>query len=277
MTHYPPGRPLGYRVEMTTSLSFWASGGADQGGTDVGEPLFDTVEELRAYRKRQAALAYRLFAAFGWGVLGDGHISVRDPQQVDAFWLLKHGVAFNQAKVSDLVLVGPEGRLLEGEGTINMTAYYIHAPVHEARPDVVCAAHTHTAYGTPWAANVELFQMICQEATAFFEDHTIFDGEEVNVMSVDVGKRIAAALGDTKATILGNHGPLTVGSSVGEAIGWFLTMERVAEVHVKAHRAKPISDEAARLAAIHIGAPSAAVGSFEYAIKTKIPDQSVVD
>ena len=44
-----------------------------------GDPTFDTVEQLRAYRKRQTALAYRLFGALNWGMLGDGHISTRDP------------------------------------------------------------------------------------------------------------------------------------------------------------------------------------------------------
>ena len=199
------------------------------------------------------------------------------PERTDAFWLLRYGVAFNQATVADLVLVGPDGSLLEGDDTINMLAYYIHAPVHEARPDVVCVAHTHTQYGTPWAANVESFQMICQEATAFFEDHVIFDGEEVHVTNTETGKRIAVALGGAKAAILRNHGPLTVGASVAEAIGWFLTMERVAEVHVKAPRAKPISDEAAGIAATEIGQAASAVGAFEYALKSKIPDRTVVD
>ncbi len=73
----------------------------------------------------------------------------------------------------------------------------------------------------------------------------MYDGEDVNVQSTDGGKRIAAALGDGRGVILRNHGLLTVGDSVDEAIGWFIMMERVAEVHVKAHRPRPISDEAA--------------------------------
>ena len=255
---------------MTADLPPWAA--------DVSaEPAFSSAEELRAHRKRQVALSYRLFGAFGWGVLGDGHITARDPERTDAFWLLGYGVAFNRATVADLVLVGPGGDLLAGSGGINTTAYHIHAPVHEARPDVVCAAHTHTPYGTPWAANVESFRMICQEATAFFEDQAIFEGEEVQVMDVETGKRIAVALGDAKLAFLRNHGPLTVGRSVEEAIGWFLMAERVAEVHIKATRAQPISDEAARIAAGEIASIGSALAAYQYAIATKIGDPSVVD
>ncbi|MFZ8989499.1 MAG: hypothetical protein ACO2ZJ_04070 [Pseudohongiellaceae bacterium] len=39
----------------------------------------DSVAEIRARRKRECALGYRLFAAHRWGDLGDGHISARDP------------------------------------------------------------------------------------------------------------------------------------------------------------------------------------------------------
>lgn len=214
--------------------------------------------------------AYRLFGAMGWGGLGDGHITARDPGRTDAMWLIRHGASFPRATISDLVLVSPDGRVVEGGGAINMSAYYIHAPVHEARPEVVSVAHTHTPYATPWAANVEPFRMICQEATVFFEDHAIFDGEEVQVTDFDTGKRIAEALGETKAVLLRNHGPLTVGRSVEEAIGWFLFLERVAEIHVKARRARPISDAAARVAGAEMGHFTTALNAFEYAVMSKL-------
>ncbi|NND01557.1 MAG: class II aldolase/adducin family protein [Acidimicrobiia bacterium] len=242
------------------------------------EPKFGDPAQERAHRKRRLALAYRLFGGFGWGALGDGHISARDPERTDAFWLLRYGVPFGEATIADLVLVGPGGQVVDGEGGINMTAYNIHGPVHDARPEVTAAAHTHTQYGTPWCATNTPFSMICQEATAFFEDHAVFDDEEVQVMSPDGGKRIAAALGEAKGVLLRNHGLLSVGASVDEAVGWFLMMERVSEVHIKAgDRADPISDEAARIANREIGNVSNAWMAFQYALRAKVPDPSVVD
>ena len=236
------------------------------------EPEFDSAAELREHRLRQVALSYRIFAALGWGTLGDGHITARDPEEPNAMWLLRYDVPFRRAAVSDLVLVGPEGRLLAGEGPVNMTAFYIHAPIHEARPEVVAVAHTHTAYGTPWAARGERLRMICQEATAFYRDHYVFEGEEVQVMDFDAGKRIAHSLQDGKAVILRRHGPVTVGRSVEEAIGWFLLMERAAEVHVKAEGAEPISDAAAATAASEIGHLSNALLAYRHAVMSLIPD-----
>ena len=205
-------------------------------------------EDVRADRKRQVALGYRILAALRWGDLGDGHISARDPERTDCFWLLRYGVSYHEARVTDLVLLGPDGTLVEGEGVTNKAAYYIHHPILAARPEAVSACHVHTGWGTPFAAEVRPIEPITQEACIFFEDHAIFDDEEVQVQSVAAGARIAAALGGNRAIILRNHGLLTVGERVDEAVGSFVHMERVAEAHMKARDAKPISPEAARFA-----------------------------
>ena len=93
-----------------------------------------------------------------------------------------------------------------------------------------------------------MFEPITQESCIFFEDHALFDDEEVQVQSIDAGQRIADALGKTRAIILRSHGLLTVGDSVAEAVGSFVQMERVAESHMKVRNPKPISAAAARFA-----------------------------
>jgi ribulose-5-phosphate 4-epimerase/fuculose-1-phosphate aldolase len=197
------------------------------------EPEFADADALRGRRKVRLATAYRVFGALGWGALGDGHISARDPERSDCFWLARYGVPFRQVTVDDLVLVGPNGEVLEGGGSINRAAYYIHWPVHEARPDIVSAAHCHTPYGTPFSALVTRLEPVSQESCAFFDDHEIFDDEEVNIRSTDGGKRIAATLGSARGVILRNHGLLTVGRTVDAAVGFFALMERSAEVQLK--------------------------------------------
>ena len=204
--------------------------------------------QIRAARKQAVALGYRIFAAQRWGDLGDGHISARDPEREDCFWLLRSGASYHEAKVSDLVLVGPDGRIVDAEGSTNEAAYFIHHPILMARPEVVSAAHVHTGWGTPFSAEVRPLEPISQESCAFFEDHSIFDDEEIDIQSVEGGQRIAVSLGHMRAVILRNHGLLTVGDSVEEAVGLFVMMERAAEGHMKAREARIISQEAARLA-----------------------------
>jgi len=229
------------------------------------------TEALRAARKREVALGYRVFAALGWGDTGDGHISGRDPAQPDCFWLLDAGVPFAEATPEALVLVGPDGRLRsEGKGA-NGPAYYIHGPILAARPDIASAAHTHTPFGTPFAAEARLFEPITQEACVFQDDHALFDDEEVQVQSVDCGQRIASALGRNRGVVLRNHGLLTVGATVKEAVAWFVLMERVAEAHLKARVPRPISHNAALFAKADLATPRQAQDAFDHLVRHHLP------
>lgn len=223
------------------------------GGTDHGwpavEPVLDDPAAERARLLDDLATAYRLFGTLRWAELGDGHITCRDTEKQDHMWMLRHRVLFERAQSTDMVLVGPGGKAVDQEGRparINNAGYRIHHPIHEARPDVTAAAHTHTPWGTPFSAERRMIEPISQESALFYGDHAVFDDEEVHIVSYDGGKRIAVALGDCRAVILANHGLLTVGNSPADAVGWFVLMERVAEVQMKARHAIPISGEATR-------------------------------
>lgn len=238
-----------------------------------------TVEAERAHRQRMCVAGYRIFGALRWGQLGDGHVSARDPELTDHFWLLDWGVPFREATVDRLVLVAPDGRVVDLDGrptgAVNTAGYNIHSPLLAARPDVVSACHTHTQFGTPWSANVEPFRALSQESCAFVFDQAMFDDEELEVLTIDGGKRIAAALGDAKLCVLRNHGLLTVGRSVESTVGWFVMAERVAEVHVKAPAGRAISAEAAAETAATMAAESVGWRVFQWLRADLAPEVSV--
>ncbi|MEM7281056.1 MAG: class II aldolase/adducin family protein [Pseudomonadota bacterium] len=236
-----------------------------------------TTIAVRAHRKHQLALAYRLLAALRWGDMGDGHISARDPEHTDCFWMLPLGISFHQGMVDDMVLVGPDGKVREGTRTdINMSGYYIHHPIHTARPDAVSAAHVHTPWGTPFSAEGRQIEPITQESCLFFEDTALFDDEEVQVQDTDCGERIAKALGSNAAVILKNHGLLTVGDSVAETVGRFVMLERVAEAHMKTTQAKAISRDGALYAKTDLIRIGSGAGVFESLIQRHVEDTNTV-
>lgn len=197
---------------------------------DAMMPKFETAQEERIYRKRMLAAAFRVFGKFGFSEGVAGHITVRDPERTDCFWVNPFGVSFNRIKVSDLILVDHAGKIVEGiHENLNQAAFAIHSRVHEARPDVVAAAHAHSIYGKTWSAFGRLLDPLTQDSCIFFEDHAIFDDYTGVVLDTSEGDRIAEALGDKKAAILKNHGHLTVGHSVEEAAFWFITFERTCQ------------------------------------------------
>jgi ribulose-5-phosphate 4-epimerase/fuculose-1-phosphate aldolase len=86
------------------------------------------------------------------------------------------------------------------------------------------------------------------------------------VLDIEEGKRIAHAVGDNKAVILRNHGLLTVGHSVDEAVWWFITMERTCQAQLLADAAGTtvlIDPEMARLTSKQVGSHIAGWFSFQ--------------
>ncbi len=233
------------------------------------------LEAERLKRKREVALGYRIFAGLRWGDLGDGHITARDPEFPDHLWLLKFPYGFERATVDDLVLVRPDGST-ECGSEINMTAYNIHHPIHEARDEVIGVAHTHTPWGTPFSATGRPIEAITQEACTFHDRWAIFDDEEVQILSRKGGERIAAALGDNQVGILRSHGLLSTGSSVGETIAAFVVLERVTEALMKAPDAKPISDAAAAIARDDLVNYRSLEMAFDFLVSRHVGDPTVV-
>src|SRR5271165_7182055 len=195
---------------------------------------FDDPADERRYRKQRLAAAFRLFSKFGFDEGVAGHITARDPEDLDSFWVNPFGMYFGHIRASDLIRVGADGTVVEGDATVNGAAFAIHSQVHAARPDVVAAAHSHSVYGKSWASLGRLLDPITQDACAFYDDHGLFADFTGVVYETSEGERIAQALGQHKAAILRNHGLITVGQCVEEAAWWFITMDRSCQAQLLA-------------------------------------------
>lgn len=220
-------------------------------------PTFATAEEERRHRKQRLAAAFRLFARFAFDEGVAGHITARDPERPDHFWVNPFGMHFAQIRVSDLILVNHRGEVVEGKYPVNAAAFAIHSQVHAARPDVVAAAHAHSMYGKAWSSLGRLLDPITQDACAFYDDHALFADFTGVVYETSEGERIARALGTKKAAILRNHGLLAVGETVDEAVWWFVTMDRSCQAQLLAEA----GGEPVKIDPVHAAATRELVGS----------------
>ena len=220
-------------------------------------PFVDrTPSEEREHRKRRLAAAFRIFGRFGFDEGVAGHITARDPERLDHFWVNPFGMSFKQIKASDLILCNHDGDVVEGTWPVNRAAFAIHSRIHAARPDVVAAAHSHSKFGRAFSTLHRELRPLTQDSCIFYGDHALFEDYTGVVDDPSEGDRIAAALGDHKAAILANHGLLTVGHTVDEALFWFVTMERTCEVELLARSAgepTEIDPEVAALTHTQIG------------------------
>src|SRR6201990_1588838 len=102
-------------------------------------PTFESIDEERTHIKQRLAAGFRLFGRYGFDEGVAGHITARDPERLDCFWVNPFGLYFGRIRVSDLILVGHSGKRLTGGAEVNLAAFAFHSRIHAARPDVVAA------------------------------------------------------------------------------------------------------------------------------------------
>ena len=242
--------------------------GDGKGPAMPAPPRFASVQEERLHRKQRLAAAFRLFSKFGFDEGVAGHITARDPEFTDSFWVNPFGVHFSMITVGNLIRVDHKGNVVEGRHPVNAAAFAIHSRIHMMRPDVTAAAHTHAPSGRAFSTLGRPLDIITQDSCAFYNDHALYDDFGGVVVELDEGTRLATALGSKKAAILQNHGLLTVGDTVEAAAWWYICMERCCQVQLSAEAAsrgqplKTISKQAAEQAYPLVGSPYA--GWFQF-------------
>jgi len=184
------------------------------------------------------AAAYRMVAMFGWDDLVFTHISARVPGadggHSGEFLINPYGFMFEEITASSLVKVDAAGRKLDGSPfDVNPAGFVIHSAVHGARHDVGCVLHTHTLDGIAVSAQKQGVLPLSQQSM-FVLNSLGYHGYEGVALRADEKPRLVADLGDKTFLMLRNHGLLTVGAQVADALLAMYTFQRVCEIQVRA-------------------------------------------
>ncbi len=223
---------------MTTTEHVRTIDGIELTPKQVGLALptpFATVEEERLHRKQKLAGALRVFGRVGFGEGVAGHITVRDPEFPELFWVNPFAISFRHIRVSDLILVDHDGNVVYGKHPVNRAAFVIHSAVHAARPEVVAAAHSHSVHGKAFSSLGIKLDPITQDSCIFYDDHVVVTAQRGRVqLAVEDGRELVSQFTSGKAAIHQNHGLFTVGTTVDEAAFWFLSMDRSCQAQLLA-------------------------------------------
>ena len=207
-----------------------------------------------------AAARVDLAAAFRLAVRLDlhegvcNHFSYMIPGQMRdgvRFLLNRYGLHWSEVSASNLLMLDAEGRVLQGGGEFEKTAFYIHSRIHLTNPTAACVLHTHMPYATALTLieNGRL-EMVEQNALRFHDD--IAYDETYNGLVVDdaEGDRLARALGRKRVMFLANHGVIVIGPSIAEAFDLLYYLERACRLQVLAKsmggKLRPVRPEVVR-------------------------------
>ena len=180
------------------------------------------------------AAAYRLVAHFQWDDLVFTHVSARVPGTDDQFLINPYGLMFDEITASSLVKVDRDGKQLDDTPfLVNPAGFTIHGAIHAARHDAACVLHTHTLNGVAVSAQQEGVLPISQQSIFVLASLAYHDYEGLALRD-DEKPRLVSDLGSKQYLMLRNHGLLTVGATVADAVVAMYLFEAACAIQVRA-------------------------------------------
>jgi ribulose-5-phosphate 4-epimerase/fuculose-1-phosphate aldolase len=153
-----------------------------------------------------------------------GHVSARDPKG-RGVWMKRKGLGFDETRPADVLLVGWDGEVLEGDGPRH-GEYPIHTEAMLASPAINSVVHCHPAHAMALVAAGKQIQPFSHIASVFSHPLPVYYDAPGLVLTADEGKMLAGARGTSRALLMHGHGVVTVGASVGAAVGAAVMLER---------------------------------------------------
>lgn len=175
------------------------------------------------------AFASRILSIEGHDDFNQGQVSARIPKK-DYFFIKKAIVGFSEAKPSDMVKAYPD--VEKHSSPLSPPELPLHQAIYAVRPDVNAIIHSHAPYSLIFGATNMPLKPISHDG-AFFKDRIgRFDKTSQTILTIDIGNKVAEALGQLPALFLQNHGVLVVGKSLREATILALILERACKLQI---------------------------------------------
>ncbi len=155
-----------------------------------------------------------------------GNVSAR--VDGDRVCMTPSSVLYDEMVLDDLVIVDLDGNVLEGErGPTSEKA--LHLACYRSYPEVGGVIHSHAVFAT-------MFAVARQPIPAAIEELAVYVGGGIPVCEYtmtgtdELGDEVAAKLADRGATLLANHGLVSVGRDVDDALKIAALVERTAQI-----------------------------------------------
>lgn len=193
-----------------------------------------TRDEAVWQARVQLAAANRLAVHDGLEEGIDNHFTMVVPGSTDRYLVLPFGLHWSEARASDLIVFNEAGEILEGEGSLELSALSIHAPLHRITGAKV-VLHTHQT----WALALNLLQdnrlLPTSQTAAFLVPHIAYDDGYTGLAAgLSEGERLAGIIGDKHLLFMKNHGVVAVGDTVAQAYRRLYRLERVCKAQLLA-------------------------------------------
>jgi L-fuculose-phosphate aldolase len=206
----------------------------------------------------------------GQGDLIWGHVSIRDPARADRLLMKPAGIGLEELGRDDVIAIGLDGERTSGARPRHVEVF-IHTEIMRARPDVTAVVHTHPPHAVAFSSLGEQLLAVGHEGAMFCDGLPVFDRTSDLIVTADLGQAVATCLAGHNAVLLRNHGIVTAGRSIEEAVMTAVLLEKACKVQLLAEQAggpratTPL--EEARIKRERIYSPQALQSAFDYCVR----------
>lgn len=164
----------------------------------------------------------------------NGHVSVRDERSPGVMWINSRAASRSTLGVADIVPFDIVAGTRIGDVDEPPSEYHIHREIYRARPDAGAIVHSHPTHVLTLSIN-GLTIMPATSVGSFLPETgaPTFD-TPVLINTLERGRALAKALGDAPAVVLRQHGAVTVGATVEEAVVRMICLENNALLQYQA-------------------------------------------
>ena len=198
-----------------------------------GASLRGRVSDAEWETRVNLAAAFRVAHHHGWNETVRNHITARLPDAPEHFLMNPMGLGWHEITASNLLKVDLDGTVLtESDLAPGPAGLNFHSAILRAKPDLNCTFHIHPTQGVAVSAMKDGLIYVDQGGCALYGQVAYHEFEGL-AEEADEAPRIVSDLGDKFAMIMWNHGLLTVGRTIGEAVTYMASLVAACDLQIR--------------------------------------------
>jgi len=183
------------------------------------------------------AAAFRWTARLNMHEAVANHFSLAVDEAGKRLLINPNQMHFSRIRASDLLLIDADDpETMRRPDAPDPTAWGLHGAIHRNCPHARCVMHVHSVHATVLASLADSRLPPVDQNSAMFFNRVVVDEHYGGLAFEEEGERCSKLLADprVKVMVMGNHGVLVIGDTVGDTFDRLYYFERACETYIKA-------------------------------------------
>jgi L-ribulose-5-phosphate 4-epimerase len=195
-----------------------------------------TIDMNDMAMREKLADAGRILEIEGQGDYCMGHVTLRQPENPGRILMKAGGMGLEEMTPENIVTIDIEGEKVAGTHARH-NEVYIHTEIMRVRPEIQSVVHTHAPHSVIFSSLGKPLQPVGHPGAAFSDGLPVFSETTDLIVTQELGKAVARCLGQHQVLLLRNHGIVTAGRTLEEAIYLALVLEKACWMQLVAESA----------------------------------------